>query len=488
MELNSILSSLQQQLKDRGLLTEERKSAFDQMSQTVKAAEGNEHGLKNMVAALHQKGIAGTGGLVGQLAKMVRTDGRNITLEPGDFMKSLGGENKPVSISAPLAYDLWYLHNHVNLFKWVNPEESPDAYIDERLAFIKEKLASGGNVIKPLRGLLNPGQLSVPTGIKLGKASAVKNESEYFVQLMAFEIRTKGQSIRWDTDRTQNKEVKKNVTVNGENYPMAATVQERLPLEGFVGYLTFPVGQLGVMEQIAFFQESWSDEPKDNDQYRPTSLEAVFNPNPTELFPPKESFMTHCYGDYLIDDGYVRSPDNCYGQQIEIGCRGIPDKDYGGKDVSPKGWMRLWILPEDVFPVPGEFMGILCKPYPAPAHCWWFQESNPFLYAGNWIDAENLTSGIVESITLEEDRTDNGIGDEYTIRYHGIVITVYASDFYQYTVGERVAVLKVRSTEKKIDAAFSFVDQKQYGEPANGSKSEDYVIIPITYYKEEGEE
>jgi len=68
------------------------------------------------------------------------------------------------------------------------------------------------------------------------------------------------------------------------------------------------------------------------------------------------------------------------------------------------------------------------------------------------------------------------------------VITVYASDFYQYTVGERVAVLKVRSTEKKIDAAFSFVDQKQYGEPANGSKSEDYVIIPITYYKEEGEE
>jgi len=237
------------------------------------------------------------------------------------------------------------------------------------------------------------------------------------------------------------------------------------------------------MEQIAFFQESWSDEPG-HPQYRPDAEEKVFNPRPTQLFPPKESADTHCYGDYLTE-GYSKSDYQYYRKQMEIDCTGIPAQFYGGKDVRPKGWLRLWIMRDDVFPVPGEFIGILCKPYPVPVHCWWFQESNPFLYAGNWIETGNLSSGIVRSVTLEADRTDSGIGDEYKILYRGIEITVYASDFYLYEVGERVAVLKVNSMAAKAEKAFNHLDQKQYGEPANGDTSMDYMIVPFTYFKEE---
>jgi len=439
----------------------------------------NQQSLENMITALRQKGAAGTGNLIGQLARMVKPgDKTNIVVEPGDFVKSLTGAGKPLAVSAPLAYDLWYLHNHVNLLTWMDEGASVEEYVSERLAFIREKLASDGNVIYPMKGLTSTNQLyhmkAFPEWV---------NEAKYFVQLLAFEIRVKGRAIQWDTNRTHFIQVHKDINVNGVPMKMKATVTEQLPLEDFVGYLTFPIGQIGVMEQIAFFQENWSD-AEGHPQYRPDAEEKVFNPRPTQLFPPEESANTHCYGDYLVE-GYKRSEDQYYGQQLEIDCAGIPAPFYGGKDVKPKGWLRLWIMRDDVFPAPGEFIGILCKPYPVPVHCWWFQESNPFLYAGNWVETGNLSSGIVKSVTLEADRTDGGVGDEYKILYRGIEITVYASDFHRYEVGERVAVLKVRSTAKKAERAFNFWDQKQYGEPAKGSASKDYMILPFTYFHEE---
>lgn len=436
--------------------------------------------LNNMITALRQKGVGGTGNLIGQLARMVKTDEKkNIVMEPGDFVKSLTGAGKPLAVSAPLAYDLWYLHNHVNLFTWVNEDESIDSYVSERLKFIQEKLTSDGNVIYPMLGLKDPEQL-----VHITDWSKWINLADYFVHLMAFEIRVRNRPIQWDTNRERYVQVHKDVNVNGVTMKMKATVKEALPIgDDWVGYLTFPIGQIGVMEQIAFFQENWSDE-EGHPQYRPDAQEKVFNPRPTQLFPPKESANTHCYGDYLIE-GYKRSEDQYYGQQLEIGCAGIPAEAYGGKDVKPKGWLRLWIMRDDVFPVPGEFVGILCKPYPAPVHCWWFQESNPFLYAGNWVDTGNLSSGIVTARTLEEDREDGGIGDEYKILYHGIEITCYASDFYRYEVGERVAVLKVNSTKTKAERAFNHLDEKHYGEPENGETSTDYVIVPFTYYRKD---
>ena len=441
--------------------------------------------LNDLLKAVQQKGVSGTGSLIGQLARLRKeNDGRGLALEPGDFVKSMAGKGKPLAISAPLAYDLWYLHNHVSLFTWVKEDESVEDYINNRLSFIKEKLKSGASVIYPLRGLTNPQQLDVDTSFSLDamrNTSEVKNKAEYFVQLMAFEIKPKDLALRWDTDRTYYKTSYKTIDFHGAPLPVPVAVKTDMGLKDIVGYLTFPVGQIGVMEQISFFQESWSDEPNDNDQYRPNGEEKVFNPQPTELFPPKESFETHCYGDYLIE-GWTKS--EAYAAQLEVGCKGIPAGFYGDKDVKPKGWMRLWILEEDVFPVPGEFIGILCKPYPVPVHCWWYQESNPFLYAGNWIDTENLSSGIVQSVTLEANRPAGSVGDEYVILYHGIPITVHTSDFYQYTVGERVAVLKLGSTATKAEKAFNFTDQKNYGEPEKGSTSTDYVIVPLTYYKE----
>ena len=439
--------------------------------------------IQNLITSMRQKGISGTGNVLGQLSRVQSEATKNLVLEPGDFVKNRAN-GRPTAVSAPIAYDLWYLHNHVNLFRWVNPGASRSdvhAYEAERLAFIKDKLSSDGKSIRPMKGLTDPSQMT-----HINAWSQWYNDAEYFVQLMAFEIRFHDKAIQWDTNRTFYSQVLKKVNVNGIEMTMSAPVKETLNLIGFVGYLTFPIGQMGVMEQIAFFQESWSDEPHvapaDGiaDQYRPDGEEKVFNPDPPELFPPKESFNTHCYGDYLTE-GWKKS--EMYAPQLEVDCNGIPAQSYS-KDVKPKGWMRLWIMPEDTFPVPGEFIGILCKPLPVPVHCWWFQESNPFLYAGNWVDTGNLSSGIVTAITLEANRPAGSVGDEYKILYHGIELTVYASDFYRYTVGERVAVLKLGSTTAKATRAFSFVDQKTYGEPDKDSVSTDYIIIPMTYYKE----
>jgi len=477
MNVDDLIKSLQGKLQEKEL-SGAGKEVFDQISQLTNPTTENNQKLDNMIAALHQKGISGTGSVIGQLARMVKVDDRkNLVVEPGDFVKAIG-EGKPLAVSAPIAYDLWYLHNHVNLFRWVKPsalKSEVRAYVSERLKFIKDKLSSDGKTIRPMKGLTDPSQL-----VHIRAWDQWYNEAEYFVQLMAFEVRFHDKPIQWDTNRTYYSKVLKKVNVDGLEMTVSAPVKSKMNLDGFVGYLTFPIGQMGVMEQIAFFQESWSDEPNTNIQYRPDAEEKVFNPVPTELFPPKESFNTHCYGDYLTE-GWKKS--EMYAAQLEVDCLGIPPRSYS-KDVKPKGWMRLWIMRDDVFPVPGEFIGILCKPLPVPVHCWWFQESNPFLYAGNWVETGNLSSGIVTAITLEENRTDDGIGDEYKIRYHGIEITVYASDFYRYTVGERVAVLKLGSTATKATRAFSFVDQKQYGEPEPDSVSADYIIIPMTYYKD----
>jgi len=51
-----------------------------------------------------------------------------------------------------------------------------------------------------------------------------------------------------------------------------------------------------------------------------------------------------------------------------------------------------------------------------------------------------------------------------------------------------VAVLKVGSTATKAEKAFNFWEQKQYGEPEKVSTSLDYMIMPFTYFREEGAE
>jgi len=153
------------------------------------------------------------------------------------------------------------------------------------------------------------------------------------------------------------------------------------------------------------------------------------------------------------------------------------------EDVKPKMWMRYWIHKSSQI-VPGEFVGILCKPNVAPPHVWWFQESSPFLYAGNWLETWNLTSGVVTEVTLEADRTDGQIGNQYKIKIQGCEVSIEASDFLLYSVGDRVAVVKMDSIETAPTKSFTWLDQPTFKKEHEGELVTNFIIIPATFVAE----
>jgi len=133
-------------------------------------------------------------------------------------------------------------------------------------------------------------------------------------------------------------------------------------------------------------------------------------------------------------------------------------------------------------------LGVLCKPLALPPHIWWFQESTPFVYAGNWFETESLTGGVVTAVVLEADREDDGIGNLYTVKVHGREIKINSSDFLEYEVDDRVGILKVDAfTETPRAASFKWSDQIRITETDEGETfgSDRYVILPIDFYKEE---
>jgi hypothetical protein len=305
------------------------------------------------------------------------------------------------------------------------------------------------------------------------------------------------------------------------------------PVPGFkvndyCGYLTFPVGQLGVMQVISILAESDTD----SDDFILKDKEKPFVPSEPEMFPPSSVFLLNegattpdnekltslgidyeyaltndCFGRHMIEDGYLM-PDN-ERQKIEYPADHIPETTRTSKidspeenkkiyaDVNPKGWMRYWIKKDDTFPVPGEFIGILVKPVAVPPHVWWFQESTPFVYAGCWFETNNLTSGIVESVTPEESREDGGIGVLYEVRVQGYSIEIESSDFFEYEVGERVGIVKMDSInedETPAEGSFSHADQVYLTEEdwilINGHdygniSNDKYIILPIEFFQPE---
>ena len=123
-----------------------------------------------------------------------------------------------------------------------------------------------------------------------------------------------------------------------------------------------------------------------------------------EMFPDmSDAGQNYCFGKHLIEEAYL-TPD-AVSRDVELFASEI-----SGYEVEPKFWMRYWINKDSKLPVPGEFIGILCRPVAAPPHVWWFQESAPFVYAGNWMETGTLTSGVVTVVTEEDDRDDEGIG------------------------------------------------------------------------------
>lgn len=422
------------------------------------------------------------------------------TMEPGDFA------SKDRVMAAPLAPDLWYIFNHVNLLTWVVPDtDEPDSFMDRRLSFFSSKLAG----IKPLQGIVSVGDVVGSREWFTNKMEWI-NEAHDWVQLLAFEIRFKNQPFQYST------EVK---------MPNSA-----------VGYIMIPIGGPGVIEVISLVQETITEIPGFVIPYeeRPKTINDGID-TMTNLFPPTSGWvLNQCYGRHLLESCYVipetektkvlmesryhikmgplmvvnSSGDleeingQGLGREIDIPMESIYGKgvntdgsrneDQPGKVIKPKNWMRVWITREDKWPIPGEFIGILIKPSPIPPHVWWFMRSSPLLYAGNWMDTLDLTSGLIKSKESDITHPESGsLCTRYVITIHGIDIQVYSSDFIEYDIGTRVAVWKNRKDEvannydDRVNRSFDQREQQQYGDPLETDPAEDYtiyVILPITFF------
>jgi hypothetical protein len=402
------------------------------------------------------KGIVNSGGTIGQMATLLNKE-FGLTLDPGDAM--INSKDSQVVMAAPIAQDLWYLFNHVNGMTWIQKDANTTDYFTQRLAFFATKLQG----IEALKGLTTPTDITkgIPPDtadwdkyMGAGSLTEWKNIAKPWYQLMAFEILFKKQSFRYNSEATTPDDV--------------------------VGYISFPVAQLGVMEVISLVQQSLTDASTFtmNDDEKPVK-------ESPSLFPPMTGWILNkCYGRHLIESGYL-VPDAEKSKYLHPAKTIIPEQKYGA-DIKPKGWARLWITRTDKWPVPGEFIGILCKPTPVP-HCWWFQASYPFLYAGDWFDTWDLTSGIIETKTTGVTHHTNGTSCTlYRVRIYGRLIDIYSSDFLDYTVGDRVGVCKVFFMVKDPrTTSFDFQDQAaQTGIAPEPLMSVDYVIIPITFFQE----
>lgn len=404
------------------------------------------------------KGISGSGDVIGQLIKL---RGNNpTTLEPGDF----SGNNKVMA--APIGFDIWYLNSHDNFMTHYYAEEIGDTYdfttyISENLKFLEN--LQGLMPLKTLRYLDELVQVShYNYGYEL--TTEWKNNGMYWINTLAFEL--------WLTD---------------VGYQYASDGPKNFKPNDYAGYISFPVGQLGVMEIISLIRESDISGYLYDGEMIKAKIEAESDErpvvqNPAALFPQlTDKPIDKCYGKHLIEKGYVVP--TSVERDMELMAQELL---VYSEDVRPKKWMRYWIHKESKWPIPGEFVGILCKPLITPPHVWWFQESYPFLYSGNWIETANLTSGEITEVILEEDRTDEGIGNIYKIKIEGCEVYLEASDFFVYKVGDRVAVLKMDSTEIKQTKSFTWQDQRGivFDSSDKDTIIENYIIIPATFYGE----
>ena len=473
------------------------------------------------------KGLAGSGNILAETVK--KMSDFLMTMEPGDIVRS----DPPLAVAVPLATDLWYLWTHCNLMAKYYVKAKDDystpfdgdhfdyrPYMAVNLSFLT--VLTGLKPLKICRDLYK--QLSVDTYFDVYSMTIKndwKNDGVYWINTSAFEL--------WHKDKTP------------QYSSEGSTGYKRSPND-YVGYISFPVGQLGIMETISLMQETdlggykltaIDTSTTLKDKYWP-KLPPAFgdfnNPSPDgtpllqdkdkpslqstpEIFPDAKnsngnqlSGMNYCYGRHMIESAYLMPSTPILSQNtvnsdktaayaptanLDVEIISTPLKQYS-EDVKPKMWMRYWIHKDSTLPVPGEFMGILIRPVATPPHVWWFQESSPFVYAGNWMETDKLTSGVVTQVILEANRIDHGIGNQYYVKIQGCEVLITSTDFFTYSKGDRVAIVKLKTTNisnVEVDnllpatKSFTWLDQEYLKKTDELLEKVNRVIVPMTFYK-----
>ncbi len=363
-----------------------------------------------------------------------------ISVGPGDFVRVEGEIDPGISLALPIAYDVWYLLHTDSILPFETYED------DQRtlaiLAGLDTFLTALQN-IKPLRTLRSYDDLGTESDWRSMESYFVNN-GPYMIKEMRFETILNGESLQYDSDGNSGSE---------DNLS--------------IGYLSFPVGHLGVMEILSLISESMTEA----DDFEISDQEAIVEGG--EMMPPVHNNRDYCIGTHIIKKGYLVQGDN-----IEY-----PASDFEGQEsVALHNWLRHWVREDDTWPVPGEFVSLVAKSN--LYHVWWFQETYPFLYSGNFFETACYTSGIVLEVIAP-------FGDEvsniYKVKVKCFDLYLRPTDFYEYEVGDRVAIIKgipdymLSDTTQSFNFDWTRLEDRD-DESTSITPDPAWVITPISFY------
>jgi hypothetical protein len=156
----------------------------------------------------------------------------------------------------------------------------------------------------------------------------------------------------------------------------------------------------------------------------------------------------------------------------------------GLKGEPEPGGLKWWVrvpFPEQLdnkpakFPYPGEFVAMGVRLMPDKP--WWDQESSPFLFSGNWADTVYLSGAVIKEI---QEPTDERPYPTYTVQWRKNEIKdVRPSDFAEYRVDDRVAVLKDIESDKKTE---TWKDDDTKGSEEKAFDKDKWVIVPLMFF------
>jgi hypothetical protein len=358
-------------------------------------------------------------------------DGDRLTvMDVGDLTVRGSQDGYDVTLSLPVASDIWYLGvgESVLPFRGDNYQENA-AMI---LGFLAAYLVRLDN-IKPLKSIQSYADIHAYMDWTSFRQFFDTEAAPRVIRTARFETWMLNRSTEFPS-----KGPKASIEAGVRSNP--STSLGNL----YCGLLSFPVGMMGVMEMLSLFSESMDDMLKNNVPFapdiqieNPEGWRCVTEKSLDGLMSPPTDMKGICPGVHLLEKGYV----------IESRNAEYPAPEFPGYDkLHPFQSFRYYLRRDAKWPIPGEFIGLLAKPW--PSHAWWFQETSPLLYAGSWVETNYYTSGIITEI---KQPPEGSYGLVYKCVVRGVELYIAASDFFGFAVGDRVAIIRINDLGRFTD-------------------------------------
>lgn len=408
----------------------------------------------------------------------------NRTYAPGDFTFRLGDERQGVSRRVPVMGDPWFLWAFNNILPEGLDEENFFAeHMQDNSRKALDSILRRYPALRPLRCVADPSEISERKRYIWETETTFRVLSKYHIKQACFESWSYGFNMKHHS--------------GGPPWISQAGLQKTPEVamgQYYAGYIAFPIGMGGVQEAWSLISETMDETTQMSVWTRPEDIrEADLDDSEAvqlggSMFPPGSREINAILGRKILENAYLPADKN-----LEL----LAEPFQGFDDILPLMWARYYLPMDDPFPVPGEMVVMTCKTMPFVV--WWFQQTQPFMYAGSWFETEFYSSGVVLDV-LEPTAEDADVSLVYKVLCKGEEIWLKPTDFKKYEIGERVAVLKNVPWTGNFSwdqmqffdfAASTLHEQTRHDLSVAGKTPHELAvpgwwIAPITFYAQEG--